>query len=91
MTIRFWRARDAGPPSPCIKVCVLDRARATCTGCWRTVEEIAGWSQASAAERERILARVAARRCATSAGADAANTTDAMDAPGAPEDPDSAR
>ena len=32
MRLRFWRARggDDGPPSPCIKVCVLDRAGHLC-------------------------------------------------------------
>ncbi|WP_103173389.1 DUF1289 domain-containing protein [Paracoccus sp. SY] len=27
--------------SPCIKVCVIDPATRLCTGCWRSLDEIA--------------------------------------------------
>ena len=36
------------PVSPCINVCVLD-AQPVCTGCGRTIDEIARWAQMSAA------------------------------------------
>ena len=52
----------AGPvASPCILVCVMDLGTGWCLGCHRTLDEIAGWRDASEAERRAILARAAAR------------------------------
>ncbi|NML94474.1 DUF1289 domain-containing protein [Novosphingobium olei] len=51
----------AHPPSPCTKVCTIDRATRTCAGCARTIEEIAAWLTASAAQKHAILARIAAQ------------------------------
>jgi uncharacterized protein len=31
-------------PSPCISVCRMDAPTGLCMGCWRTIDEIAGWS-----------------------------------------------
>lgn len=31
-------------PSPCISVCRMDAASGLCEGCFRTLDEIAGWS-----------------------------------------------
>jgi uncharacterized protein len=53
----------AGPASPCINVCVLDATR-RCTGCGRTLEEIAGWARMSASERWAVIARLDAARAA---------------------------
>ena len=47
--------------SPCIKVCVMDTARQLCTGCGRTLEEIAAWGQLSPLARRRIMAELPAR------------------------------
>jgi len=52
----------AKPVSPCIGVCLMDPATRTCRGCLRTIEEIAGWYDASVAEQQAILAGLAARR-----------------------------
>ena len=43
--------------SPCVGVChVVGPAYSRhCGGCWRTIEEIEGWSQYSDAEKARIL------------------------------------
>lgn len=49
------------PASPCIKVCVLDAA-ACCTGCGRTIDEIARWAQMSAQEQWDVVARLAHER-----------------------------
>jgi uncharacterized protein len=43
------------PQSPCIKVCVLDSG-SRCTGCLRTVGEIATWSAMTAHEQWALLA-----------------------------------
>ncbi|MBS1189941.1 MAG: hypothetical protein H6R10_1733 [Rhodocyclaceae bacterium] len=49
-------------PSPCINVCKMDEKSGLCLGCFRTLDEIAGWSAASDAVRLDILARIAKRR-----------------------------
>jgi predicted Fe-S protein YdhL (DUF1289 family) len=48
--------------SPCVSVCRLDPAQGLCTGCFRTMDEIAGWSEMTIGERARVLDAVAARR-----------------------------
>ena len=46
-----------GPPaSPCVGVCVIDEERGICTGCARTLDEIAAWGSASDAFRDRAWA-----------------------------------
>ncbi len=49
-------------PSPCINVCQVDTEHGWCTGCLRTLEEIANWSQSSDAEKRAVLERLATRR-----------------------------
>lgn len=49
-------------PSPCINVCKMDAGTGLCQGCWRTLNEIAGWSAADEPTRRAILAAVAERR-----------------------------
>ncbi|MBX7482647.1 DUF1289 domain-containing protein [Qipengyuania qiaonensis] len=51
-----------GIASPCIGTCLLDRAGELCTGCGRTLAEIAGWPDASEAERRVIVERARQRR-----------------------------
>ncbi|WP_174875868.1 cysteine-rich CWC family protein [Vogesella oryzae] len=46
--------------SPCIGVCQLDSSGRYCTGCLRTLDEIAGWSQADDTRKQAVLARIAA-------------------------------
>lgn len=41
-------------PSPCISICRMDADSGLCEGCFRTLEEIAGWGMASDAERRRL-------------------------------------
>lgn len=47
--------------SPCTGVCVIGDDD-LCEGCARTIEEIAGWSSTSFAERRAVLAALAERR-----------------------------
>jgi len=49
-------------PSPCISVCVIDEPTGLCAGCYRTLDEIAGWIDLSAAERRAVVAKLASRR-----------------------------
>ena len=51
---------DALAPSPCVKVCALDATKSWCTGCHRTLDEIAGWRTMTLAERLAVLERVGA-------------------------------
>jgi predicted Fe-S protein YdhL (DUF1289 family) len=50
------------PASPCVDVCRIHPDTGYCRGCWRTLEEIAGWSAFSAAEKREVLARIEARQ-----------------------------
>ena len=50
------------PLSPCLGICLMDPATRMCRGCRRTIDEIAGWYDASPAEQRAILERLAARR-----------------------------
>lgn len=49
-------------PSPCINVCRLDPATGLCTGCLRTMDEIAGWCDMTPADKQRVLTRLQERR-----------------------------
>jgi predicted Fe-S protein YdhL (DUF1289 family) len=49
-------------PSPCIGICRMDAAGHYCTGCLRTLDEIAAWSTASEEMRHAVLRLVAQRR-----------------------------
>ena len=48
--------------SPCIGICLMDPATRTCRGCLRTINEIARWYDASAAEKQAILDSLTVRR-----------------------------
>ncbi|MDP9898264.1 DUF1289 domain-containing protein [Variovorax ginsengisoli] len=41
-------------PSPCVSVCRMDTAQGFCTGCLRTLDEIAGWGHTDDTTRRRI-------------------------------------
>lgn len=52
------------PPSPCLGICIMDPRTRQCRGCLRTIEEIAGWYEASVAEKRAVLAALEMRRAA---------------------------
>ena len=56
------RAQDAEVASPCIDVCRMDAASGYCEGCRRSLEEIACWSEYTAAEKRAVLALLPARK-----------------------------
>ncbi len=41
--------------SPCVKTCVLHPEARICLGCYRTADEIAGWSRLSPETRREIM------------------------------------
>ncbi len=47
--------------TPCINVCVLERATGICAGCGRTTDEIATWSRMSEGHRLAIMAALDTR------------------------------
>ncbi|MDB5594869.1 MAG: hypothetical protein JWM36_1830 [Hyphomicrobiales bacterium] len=51
--------------SPCINICTLDAAGASCLGCGRSVDEITRWAFMSNGERAGIIETLALRRAAT--------------------------
>ncbi|MEN9727017.1 MAG: hypothetical protein RL434_1383 [Pseudomonadota bacterium] len=48
--------------TPCIGICQIEKATGLCTGCARTLREIAGWAGFPDAERRRIMAELPRRR-----------------------------
>lgn len=53
--------------SPCVSVCVMDASGDCCTGCYRTLAEIAAWADATADEKRTVLERAGERRAAAGA------------------------
>jgi predicted Fe-S protein YdhL (DUF1289 family) len=66
--ISLTPARPASPapavPSPCINICRMDEASGYCEGCWRSLDEIALWSQIDDADKRIVLEQIALRRAA---------------------------
>ena len=50
------------PESPCDGTCRIDPASGWCTGCLRTLAEIADWPMLSNKEKRAVLAQLAARK-----------------------------
>lgn len=55
-------AGAATSASPCIAVCRIDEKSGLCTGCLRSLDEIAGWAAYDSARRQAINAGLPARR-----------------------------
>ena len=53
---------QAQVPSPCISVCVIDPPTGLCAGCYRTLDEIAGWIGLSTEQRRTLAAELPLRR-----------------------------
>ncbi|HVP84418.1 MAG TPA: DUF1289 domain-containing protein [Rhizomicrobium sp.] len=47
--------------TPCRKICVMDPASGLCTGCARTLDEIARWAIYRPETRARIMSELADR------------------------------
>ena len=47
--------------TPCKKICVMDAASGLCTGCGRTLEEIARWASSPPEVRHRVMAELPER------------------------------
>lgn len=51
----------AVPLSPCIGICVIDPQRQLCTGCHRTLSEIAAWGNMTNDQRRAIMGSLPGR------------------------------
>ncbi|APW37044.1 hypothetical protein RD110_07405 [Rhodoferax koreense] len=51
-------------PSPCISVCRIDAHAGLCEGCFRTLDEISGWSRASPAAKRAVWQAIRLRMTA---------------------------
>ena len=47
--------------SPCVSVCQMDGSSGLCQGCFRTINEIAGWSKMDNGEKRKVWERVVQR------------------------------
>lgn len=59
MTDEVWKRQEI--ESPCIRVCVVHPTERICVGCYRSIEEIAGWSRMSPEDRRALMADLPAR------------------------------
>lgn len=59
MTDDIWKRDEI--ESPCIKVCVVHPETRLCTGCNRSIDEIAMWGRLSADARRAIMAELPTR------------------------------
>lgn len=57
-----------GVPSPCVSVCRMDAGSGLCTGCWRTLDEIAAWSVLDDDAKRSVWVQLEARRAAGGSG-----------------------
>lgn len=48
--------------TPCVNICKIDPTERFCTGCFRTLGEVAGWSGLTPAARVAVMAELPARR-----------------------------
>ena len=53
--------------TPCIDICTIDEATGLCKGCYRTIDEIAGWASMTAEQRRAIMAILPQRHPAQAA------------------------
>lgn len=55
-------------PSPCIGVCRMDERSGWCTGCLRTIDEIAAWSTMGPQDKRAVWALLESRRAPPETG-----------------------
>ena len=55
----LWRREEI--ESPCIKICVIHPETRLCTGCLRSIDEIAAWGRMSPEERHALIEKLPER------------------------------
>ncbi len=48
--------------TPCINVCIVDGESGLCMGCYRRLNEVAGWSKMTPEARDAVMAELPSRR-----------------------------
>lgn len=56
---RIWQRAEI--ESPCVNICLIHPREGICAGCYRTLDEIATWSQMNSAARRDIMAALPQR------------------------------
>ncbi|MEM7488493.1 MAG: DUF1289 domain-containing protein [Pseudomonadota bacterium] len=59
---RIWARAEI--ESPCVRVCVVHPETRLCTGCARTMDEIADWSRMTPEARRAVMADLPGRAAA---------------------------
>ncbi|SEQ66507.1 DUF1289 domain-containing protein [Thalassovita taeanensis] len=59
MSDDIWKRDEIA--SPCIKICVIHPQERICTGCLRSLDEIAQWSRMSHEARREVMEALPAR------------------------------
>ena len=54
-----WKRAEV--ESPCVKLCVVHPEARICVGCYRSIDEIAGWSRLTPDQRRAIMAELPSR------------------------------
>ena len=55
----IWKRDEVD--SPCVKICVIHPASGLCIGCFRTTDEIAGWSEMQPEARKTLISELPER------------------------------
>ena len=55
----LWKRDEV--ESPCVKICVVHPKERICTGCLRSIDEIAAWSRMSNEDRAALVASLPER------------------------------
>ena len=53
---------SANISSPCINVCRINQRTGYCEGCWRNLDEISYWSQASDEYKKQVWQKIELRK-----------------------------
>ena len=59
MNDQLWKRDEV--ESPCVRICVVHPEERICTGCLRTIDEIARWSRMAPEERRAVMDALPAR------------------------------
>jgi predicted Fe-S protein YdhL (DUF1289 family) len=60
MSDEIWKRDEI--ESPCIRICVVHPEARLCTGCLRSIDEIAAWGRMSHEDRRAVMDELPARR-----------------------------
>lgn len=62
MSDEVWKRDEIA--SPCVQICVIHPETRLCTGCARSMDEIAAWGSMSAETRQTVMAELPTRNAA---------------------------